>query len=364
MQAPNYLLVAAMLFTFSCGDSNAPPAPPAKIVHSFSEFNEAITEALSMEKPCNYALSDDLNKRNAMGIFLQSTEDPSTQWSYGVPSVFTDQMFPLSRVLLLPNGVTSSSGALAATWGFKNLDIGVLNKYACGAGSLGEFACAGGTAYGLVTFDAEGKELSPDLESCNPKTYPYNVFLLADNDTFAPENTPNALVLSTWKNQFEAMNKTFGDVFKNELYCEDVVCAESETKPWYECSDLIEVAEKNWWNGKDSWEPAFEYDKANNNEAFMNVAAKLFGGAETANGAKQTLTQISVEKLKGLSPETLCTEPLAVRTYLWVIMDSNSANLGNGKGADGSDEYFSPRNTKLDQSRKGNDGWLSLSLED
>ena len=39
--------------------------------------------------------------------------------------------------------------------------------------------------------------------------------------------------------------------------------------------------------------------------------------------------------------EALCTNPTAVRTFLWWYIDCNMEFLGNGKGPDGRDEYFS-----------------------
>jgi hypothetical protein len=51
---------------------------------------------------------------------------------------------------------------------------------------------------------------------------------------------------------------------------------------------------------------------------------------------KKRLNKIYVKQLKDLGNK-LCTDPFAVRTYVWVILDVNSANFGNGSNPGGKD---------------------------
>lgn len=364
--ANSKLLFVPLLFlaviTVGCGERQ---------IDTMEEYLEAMSEAVTKEKgTCDYAFTQRAQRtwvKNGTQAVISFQAKPGKQFGYGSTNEFADSTKPLMRVQPKNSGLTD--GAVYATW-TEGFGINV-NQFAngqpndggaCGAGTLANFACDLVTAWGLVVFNPDG---SP--AKCDPDSLIFDTFLVVAD---AKLMLPDGIQPATWAAQFEQMNETFGAVFGDKNYCDGVVCSEDPSKPWYKCPALVETANTYWYNNDpkkpDSWAGAYNHDK--DRPTFSQVAAGLFGNAlETPEAALNTLTDISVEDFGGLG-DTLCTDPLAVRTYLWVIMDSNAKNFGNGHNPDcpGSDDeecdQFAAGNQYLPPELEGNEGWLRLDL--
>lgn len=178
---------------------------------------------------------------------------------------------------------------------------------------------------------------------------------------------------------FKYMHDSFARVFNNNQPCDSNSCPCQNLGDWWNNKTasgtaLLDAA-TNWYNSKDSWTNAF-MDNSNSDSPYHSifadhdkVVAGLFpglvgsgGNAQVqANNATSLINQITPNSFRQLG-DTLCQSPLAVRTYLWVIFDANSANTGNGNNP-GSNDFVLPTNPNLATLLKDPTKMVQLKME-
>jgi len=95
-------------------------------------------------------------------------------------------------------------------------------------------------------------------------------------------------------------------------------------------------------DGADTWEKAVASDPA---------TAAALGASAGPNGVRNVTVARFAQLLQSTAGAALCTNAMAVRTYLWYMyaLDANSEFLGTGFDASGDPEYVMMLNPKLDQ---------------
>ena len=267
-------------------------------------------------------------------------------YSYGSTAVVHSFTRPLLREKISED--TLAGGFVAATWNPGPGFMPDFLKWACQANSTNDFLCPPYNQWGLMTIQSNGEQNLPeyteqpiDCEQIKKQggLNPYTQVI------FTPsfDDLDMKMLTATWENQFKLMNETLPMVFPEDKFgdnpCANAICKADEGKHWSECPTLLD-ASTTWTNFSipilnafDSWQNAFDQDQYTDPEAEVTTA--LFGADVTdAMDAANKLHQLNVSTFYALG-DKLCTNPLAVRTYLWVFMDSSALNFGTGTNWNG-----------------------------
>ena len=224
----------------------------------------------------------------------------------------------------LTDSATGCCGADVTTLAQCKCRIGVSvgiwpNVAACRAAETGEPGGVPMTYWGLIPEKTPNDTLVPRVVS--PKD---SVYVTAPN----------------WANVVAALPYTFAPVFRSA----GGGSAAGTFVPPRNCTAgerATLVAELKAFlsdDGADTWEKAVASDPA---------TAAALGASAGPNGVRNVTVARFAQLLQSTAGAALCTNAMAVRTYLWYALDANSEFLGTGFDASGDPEYVTMLNPKL-----------------